>query len=262
MARIFSVDAFADAPFRGNPAGVCLLGGPADETWMRSIAAEMNHSETAFLWPEGDAFRLRWFTPEAEVDLCGHATLATSHVLWEEGLLGQGQVARYQTRSGILSASRAEGYIELDLPATVPEPCDPPPYLAESLGVPVEAILKSRFDFLALLGNEEAVRTLSPDFRALKAMGVRGCIVTARAETEEFDFVSRFFAPGVGIDEDPVTGSAHCALGPFWAGRLGKTSFTAYQASKRGGVLRVRLVGTRVFLAGQAVTILKGELKV
>ena len=262
MARIFVVDAFADEAFRGNPAGVCPLESPADEGWMKNVAAEMKHSETAFLWPEGEGFRLRWFTPDVEVDLCGHATLATSHVLWEEGILAPGQVAHYQTRSGPLFACRKEDLIELDFPATVPEPGSAPLNLSGALGAPIIGLWKSRFDLLALLPDEATIRGLNPDFRALKSLGLRGCIVTAQASTEGCDFVSRFFAPGVGIDEDPVTGSAHCALGPFWAGRLGKTEFTAYQASKRGGILRVTVAGDRVRLGGKAVTVLKGELMV
>lgn len=261
MARIFTVDAFTDAPFHGNPAGVCPMAGPADESWMKSVAAEMKHSETAFCWPEGEAFRLRWFTPEVEVDLCGHATLATSHILWEEGILASEEAAHYMTRSGALSATKRDGLIELDFPATAPEPTEIPLDLAEALGAPILGLWKSRFDLLALLDNESTVRGLHPDIQALKSLGLRGCIVTAQATAEGFDFVSRFFAPGVGIDEDPVTGSAHCALGPFWADRMGKNEFSAYQASKRGGIIRVRVEGDRVHLGGSAVTILEGQLR-
>lgn len=262
MPRIFVVDAFTSEPFRGNPAGVCPLEAPPPDPWMRSVAAEMKHSETAFLWPEGDGYHLRWFTPEAEVDLCGHATLASAHVLFSEGLTDPGEPVRFSTRSGILPARRGDGGIELDFPATAPQPCAPPAGLAEALGATPEGTWLSRFDYLALLPGESVLRGLAPDFRALRSMGVRGVIVTARGEGGRFDFVSRFFAPGVGIDEDPVTGSAHCTLGPFWAGRLGRSEFTAFQASARGGVVRVRLSGDRVFLAGEAVTVLRGELAV
>jgi PhzF family phenazine biosynthesis protein len=262
MAKIFVVDAFAAEPFRGNPAGVCPLESPPPDPWMRSVAAELKHSETAFLWPEAGGLRLRWFTPEAEVDLCGHATLATAHVLFSEGLADPAEAVRFSTRSGVLQAHRRDAGIELDFPATVPEPCAPPKGLAEALGVAPEGTWLSRFDVLALLSDEGSVRDLAPDFRALRSMGVRGVIVTARAEGGRFDFVSRFFAPGVGIDEDPVTGSAHCALGPFWAGRLGRSEFTAFQASARGGVVGVRLEGDRVFLTGEAVTVLRGDLAV
>jgi PhzF family phenazine biosynthesis protein len=260
MTKIFTVDSFADAPFRGNPAGVCPLDGPRDEAWMLAVAGEMKHSETAFFWPEGEALRLRWFTPEVEVDLCGHATLATSHILWEEGFLPPEREAHYLTRSGPLSAKRREGLIELDFPATVPEPAQESMDLAGALGAEILGLWRSRFDLLALLRDEAAVRGLAPDHRALRSLGLRGCIVTAQAETAGFDFVSRFFAPGVGIDEDPVTGSAHCALGPFWAERLDKSDLSAYQASKRGGSLRVRVAGDRVILGGKAVTVVKGEL--
>lgn len=260
MARIYTVDAFAEVPFRGNPAGVCPLEGPGEEAWMRAVAAEMKHSETAFFWPEGEGFRLRWFTPEVEVDLCGHATLATSHILWEEGFLPPGCKARYMTRSGPLSACNDNGLIELDFPATVPLPTEISPHLSDALGAPIRGLWKSRFDLLALLDDESVVRGLTPEFGALKSLGLRGCVVTAPSTAPGFDFVSRFFAPGVGIDEDPVTGSAHCTLGPFWADRLGKSDLVAYQASQRGGKLRVRVEGERVHLGGHAITVLRGEL--
>jgi PhzF family phenazine biosynthesis protein len=259
--RIVQVDAFADRPFSGNPAAVVLLERPADEVWMRNVALEMNLAETAFLVRRGDGdFDLRWFTPAVEVDLCGHATLASAHVLWEDGHLPTGAQARFHTRSGLLTADRRDGSILLDFPATTAQVVEPPSGLIEALGVRAAYVGKSAFDYLVEVDSEAAVRALTPDFGKLAALGGRGIIVTARASSPGFDFVSRFFAPGAGIDEDPVTGSAHTTLGPFWAPRLGKTSFVAYQASSRGGVVEVELAGDRVLLGGQAVTVLRGEL--
>jgi PhzF family phenazine biosynthesis protein len=228
----------------------------------------MNLSETAFLHregPEGESegdYRLRWFTPSVEVDLCGHATLATAHVLWSEGHLPADAPARFRTRSGLLTAVRRDGWITLDFPATPVLPDRPadPERLAKLLGAPVVAAGHSCFDLLAQLESEAAVRGLRPDIAGLKELPVRGVIVTGRASTPGFDFISRFFAPALGVDEDPVCGSMHCCLGPFWGSRLGKMDLVAYQASPRGGVLRVGLRGDRVALAGQAVTVLRGEL--
>jgi PhzF family phenazine biosynthesis protein len=239
---------------------------------MQSIAREMNLSETAFLVPRDDGYDLRWFTPAVEVDLCGHATLASAHTLWETGVLPPGQQARFHTRSGLLTCTLAAGQIEMDFPATPPRPVDPPPGLANALGIEPRWVGQNRFDFLVEVPEESDVRGVAPDFRALKALGVRGVMVTAKADlegsirpglptaAEPFDFVSRFFAPGAGIDEDPVTGSAHCTLGPYWGRRLAKDELLAFQASVRGGVVRVRLAGDRVILGGQAVTVLKGEI--
>jgi predicted PhzF superfamily epimerase YddE/YHI9 len=227
---------------------------------MRNVAREMNLSETAFLTPEADGFRLRWFTPAVEVDLCGHATLAAAHVLWEDGHLAPGAEARFHTRSGLLRAVRCGRWIELDFPVTAPLPAEAPPGLLAGLGVPVVAVSRSRFDYLVEVESEEAVRAIAPDFSALRKVEARGIVVTARASLPGFDFVSRFFAPTAGVDEDPVTGSSHCALALYWAARLGKTEMTAWQASARGGAIGVRLSGDRVILAGQAVTVMTGEL--
>lgn len=258
--RITQVDAFTDRPFGGNPAAVCILPGPAAEPWMRAVAREMNLSETAFLHREGDAFRLRWFTPAVEVDLCGHATLAAAHVLWEEGHLGPAEQAAFQTRSGRLNADRRGDRIELDFPSRPAERLDEPPGLAEALGAPIVWFGLNGMDALVELESERSVRDLRPDFGSLAKVEVRGVIVTARSDDPRYDFVSRFFAPLSGIDEDPVTGSAHCALGPFWGGRLGKTDLKGHQVSARGGVVGVRLEGSRVILGGRAVTVLRGEL--
>ncbi len=255
---LWHVDAFTAEPFAGNPAAVCLLDRARDDSWMQSVAAEMKHSETAFLLPEGSAWRLRWFTPAAEVDLCGHATLASAHVLLVTKRGGAGGIS-FLTRSGELKAARRGDLIELDFPAfsAVEEP--PPPGLLEALGVRARSTHRSRFDRLVELESEEAVRATKPDFRALSKVDTRGVIVTARGKRH--DFVSRFFAPAVGVDEDPVTGSAHCVLAPFWAARLKKDEMVGFQASPRGGEVRVRLQGDRVLLGGRAVTVLEGELK-
>jgi predicted PhzF superfamily epimerase YddE/YHI9 len=257
---LLQIDAFTDRPFAGNPAAVCLLTGPRDAAWMQQVAAEMNLSETSFLVPGDDGHHLRWFTPAVEVDLCGHATLAAAHALWETGRLRPEEPARFHTRSGLLTARRAGGWIEMDFPATPAEPCPPPDSLLAALGAVARSVGKNRFDYLVEVESEEALRRLGPDIAALARLPVRGVIVTARATMPGFDFVSRFFAPAAGVAEDPVTGSAHCCLGPFWRDRLGKDELRAYQASRRGGVLGVRVAGDRVRLRGQAVTVLRGEL--
>ncbi len=258
--KIVQVDAFASRPFSGNPAAVCVLSAPRDARWMQDVAREMNLAETAFLHPENEGYRLRWFTPAVEVALCGHATLASAHVLWEDGRLPAGQQARFHTQSGLLTADRRGDWIELDFPATPPAPAPEPPGLAAALGVTPRWVGRSRFDYLVEVDSEPTVRALTPDIQALAKVEARGIIVTSRATTSGYDFVSRFFAPRAGVPEDPVTGSAHCALTPFWSERLDRPEMTAYQASPRGGVIRVRLAGDRVILAGQAVTVLRGEL--
>jgi len=227
---------------------------------MQSVAAEMNLSETAFVAPRTDGFELRWFTPVAEVDLCGHATLASAHLLWETGRLAEADTARFHTRSGLLTAVRVDDWIELDFPATPAESIEPPPGLSDLLGSVPKFVGRSRFDLLLELTDAEELRDLNPDFVGLSSLPVRGLIVTAKSDVPEYAFLSRFFAPAAGINEDPVTGSAHCALAPFWAERLGKTEMTAYQCSARGGVVKVKLVGDRVLLRGKAVTVLRGEL--
>jgi predicted PhzF superfamily epimerase YddE/YHI9 len=253
---IVTVDAFTDVPFAGNPAAVCVLKEPRTEEWMRNVAREMNLSETAFLSPRDGEFGLRWLTPAVEVDLCGHATLASAHVLWQDGHLPAGKQARFHTRSGLLTADTLGDWIEMSFPAKVAVPAEPPEGLLQGLRVTSpRAVAKNQFDYLVEVESEEQLRALDPDHTVLRRIPVRGVIVTARSSTSEFDFVSRFFAPGSGVDEDPVTGSAHTALAPYWAGKLGKTEMTGYQASRRGGVVRVRMDGDRVILGGQAVTV-------
>ena len=258
--RIVQVDAFTNRPFAGNPAAVCVLKEGKPDQWLRDVAREMNLSETAFLWARDGEFDLRWLTPAVEVDLCGHATVASAHVLWEDRHLPEGRQARFHTRSGLLTADRRGEWIELNFPAKIAKAVDAPPDLLRALGVESARFVgQNAFDYLVELGSEEKVRQLAPDMTALKRHQVRGVIVTAPG-SGEFDFVSRFFAPGAGVDEDPVTGSAHTALGPYWAERLGKQAMTGYQASARGGVVRVTMAGDRVLLGGQAVTVMTGEL--
>ena len=259
---IVQVDSFTNELFAGNPACVCLLHAPADSSWMQDIAREMNVSETAFLVrrPSGE-FDLRWFTPAVEVELCGHARLASAHVLWEEGHLPRTDPARFHTHSGLLTAEARDGWIDMDFPAEPATPAAPPAGLVAAIGAEPRHVGQNRFDYLVELDNETTVRGLRPDIRRLGELpSARGVIVTGRGETDAFDFVSRFFAPAAGIDEDPVTGSAHCCLGPYWAGRLDKNTLTAYQASARGGVVGVRVDGDRVVLSGQAVTVFRAEL--
>jgi PhzF family phenazine biosynthesis protein len=259
--RIVQVDAFSNRAFAGNPAAVCVLAVAAPEPWMRNVAREMNLSETAFLVPREDGYNLRWFTPAVEVDLCGHATLASAHVLWEDGHLPESRQARFHTRSGLLTADRRGEWIEMDFPAKLAVAAVAPAELLPALGIAgAKFVGKNAFDYLVEVDSEEMVRAMAPDHSALRKVPVRGVIVTARSSDAEFDFVSRFFAPGSGIDEDPVTGSAHTALGPYWAGILGRSELTAFQASARGGVVRVRVQDDRVLLGGQAVTVMTGEL--
>jgi PhzF family phenazine biosynthesis protein len=257
---IVQVDAFTSRPFAGNPAAVCVLPAARDAVWMQNVATEMNLSETAFLLRQADGFNLRWFTPSVEVALCGHATLASAHVLWEAGHLKPGEQARFHTLSGLLTADKRGEWIEMDFPVKADEPAEPPARLCEALGVELKYVGRNKFDYIVELESEAVVRAIKPNHSLLGEISVRGVIVTARSANNGFDFVSRFFAPGSGINEDPVTGSSHCCLGPFWAKRLGKNELLAYQASARGGVVRIRLNGDRVLLGGQAVTVLRGEL--
>jgi PhzF family phenazine biosynthesis protein len=257
---ITQVDAFTNTPFGGNPAAVCILSEPGNVQWMRQVAQEMNLAETAFLHQQEDGFHLRWFTPAVEVDLCGHATLASAHVLWEEGHLQPEEQARFHTRSGLLTAERQGAWITLDFPATPTTSAFAPAELVQALGVEFAYVGKNQFDYLVEVGSEETLRALKPDMNLLERVPVRGVIVTSRSTSSEYDFVSRFFAPRVGISEDPATGSAHCTLAPFWGQRLDKSELVAYQASPRGGVFRVRVSSERIAIGGQAVTVLRGEL--
>jgi predicted PhzF superfamily epimerase YddE/YHI9 len=260
FAPLFLVDAFADHPFTGNPAAVCLLDRWPDDAWLQNVAAEMKQSETAFLVSGDSGYELRWFTPTVEVDLCGHATLASAFALWHAQRVPREEPIHFHTRSGQLSAYMRGELIELDFPIEPQQECPPPPGLLESLNVRAGYVGKSRFDLLLELDSEAAVRAVTPDFRQLAKVACRGVIVTARSSIASVDFVSRFFAPASGIDEDPVTGSAHCTLAHFWRARLNKCQFCAYQCSARGGRVEVQIVDDRVRLAGCASLVAKGHL--
>ncbi len=252
-AILHIVDAFTDKPFEGNPAAVCVLHAPADEGWMKRVAREMNLSETAFLHPIEGGYSLRWLTPTAEVSLCGHATLASAFTLWQTGSLKAGEAARFQTLSGWLTCRRDGEWIEMDFPATPAEPCPTPAGLGETLGCEIFCTSSNGTDCLAEVRDEQTLRAIKPNFSALATLPVRGVILTCASDSPQFDFASRFFAPAVGVNEDPVTGSAHCTLGPYWRAKLGKADFTAFQASERGGIVKVSVRGNRVLLRGQAV---------
>ncbi|MEN6664268.1 MAG: PhzF family phenazine biosynthesis protein [Phycisphaerae bacterium] len=283
---IFHVDAFTDKPFAGNPAAVCLLNEPAEAAWMQRVAAEMNLSETAFVAPRGEGYSLRWFTPACEVELCGHATLASAHVLYEQDRAGAGEAIRFHTASGLLTMHRRDGWIEMDFPAEAAHEAPPAAGMLAALGIAggqgkmrgrdlsmrdlslgdahatkqVTFVGRNRFDYIIELSSEAALRALAPNWAMLLPVETRGVIVTCTCDDRRFDFVSRFFCPAVGVNEDPVTGSAHCCLGPYWQGRLGKSELTGYQASARGGVVRLRVSGPRVMLMGQAVTVTEGTI--
>ena len=256
---IFQIDAFTSQAFTGNPAAVCLLNEEMGAAWMQAVAAEMNLSETAFVTPLESGFGLRWFTPVAEVDLCGHATLAAAHLLWEQAVTTAPEI-HFHTRSGVLSASQNGHSIELDFPATpaIPAPC--PEGLLPALGIETGEVLRNQYDYLIRIETEQSVRNMTPDFAQLSMIDTRGVMVTAPADGNDYHFVSRFFAPRFGIDEDPVTGSAHCTLAPYWADQLNNEQLTAFQASKRGGTVQMQLQGDRIILAGTAVTVLTGTL--
>ena len=260
VVPVIQVDAFTDKPFSGNPAAVCILTETRSQRWMQDVAREMNLSETAFLQPQEDGFDLRWYTPCVEVELCGHATLASAQVLWEMGYLTPSSQARFHTASGLLAAQRKGDWIELDFPVEREQPTAAPQGLAEALGVSPLYVGKNRFDYLVEIESEEILRELKPNWALLAEVPCRGVIVTSRTTSREYDFVSRFFAPRSGILEDPVTGSAHCCLGPFWSARIGKNELVGYQASARGGVVRIRLGESRIYLSGQAVIVMRGEM--
>ncbi|WP_040379237.1 PhzF family phenazine biosynthesis protein [Dethiobacter alkaliphilus] len=257
---IYTVDSFTEKPFSGNPAAVCRLSGPKEESWMQQVAREMNLSETAFIYPEGDGFNLRWFTPTTEVDLCGHATLAAAHILWEQNYLQQGAVAKFYTKSGLLTAEYVKDLIVLSFPVEAPVETEVPDYIIKALDVTPLFAGRNRLDYIIEVDSADTVRRLKPDFAQLRDMGLRGVMVTSRDRGADYDFISRYFAPGAGIEEDPVTGSAHCCLGPYWMSKLNKNRFVAYQASERGGTVLVEVLDDRVKLGGTAVTVLKGEL--
>jgi len=258
----FQVDSFTPEPYKGNPAGVCILDTNRDEVWMQLVAKEVNLSETAFVVQKSEQeFDLRWFTPTTEVDLCGHATLAASHILWEQNILSEDKEAVFSTKSGLLACKKCSDKISMDFPSEKAEKAEAPKGLLEALNINPLYIGKNRMDYIIEVESEKIVRALNPDFKALKAVKThRGIIITAKSDDEKYDFVSRFFAPAAGIDEDPVTGSAHCCLAPYWAEKLNKKEFKAYQASERGGGLDLLLSDDRVCITGKAVTVIAGKI--
>lgn len=258
--KCWQVDAFTDRPFGGNPAAVCWLDQDVPDDWMQAVAAEMNLSETAFVQRTDDGYSLRWFTPQAEVPLCGHATLASAHTLWSAGIQRPAEPIRFHTRSGVLVCQQNNDFIEMDFPDASTQEVDPPADLLAALGVSATYVGKSKDDHLVVVEDARTLRSLSPDFRRLNSVPTRAVMVTSSSDDPQFDFISRFFAPALGIEEDPVTGAAHCCLAPYWADVLGKKEMTAFQASSRGGVVRVQVSENRVILGGQAVTVWQGEL--
>ncbi|HSG71913.1 MAG TPA: PhzF family phenazine biosynthesis protein [Planctomycetaceae bacterium] len=256
------VDAFTSQPFAGNPAAVCFLDRDAADQWRQNVAAEMNLSETAFLRQIETGFELRWFTPTVEVDLCGHATLASAHAIWRRNLVAAESAIAFHTRSGTLTCTRDGEWIQLDFPSLPPEPCQTPPSLFAALGIDnAVAVVRSKYDFLVEVASAEIVREISPDFQKLREIDARGVIVTASSDNpDEVDFVSRFFAPRCGVNEDPVCGSAHCVLCPYWSSKSGKLTLIGHQISRRGGIIRVTLNGDRVLIGGHATTVLVGAL--
>lgn len=259
---VIQVDAFTDRPFAGNPAAVCVSQTPLDESLMQQIATEMNLSETAFLYPlEGEGnYSLRWFTPAAEIDLCGHATLASAHVLWTEGHLATGMTARFQTKSGELLASRQGELIQLDFPV---QPVHDAPISSAMVAAMNHADIvhgaRNDVNYLVELRSHQAVVNFIPDLNKIAKLPYQGVIITSAGEAP-YDFVSRYFVPAMGIPEDPVTGASHCSLAPYWQAKLGKDKMLAYQASERGGVLHVECTPERIYISGQAITVMRGEL--
>jgi PhzF family phenazine biosynthesis protein len=259
--QIVQIDAFTAEPYAGNPAAVCVLDGPAEETWMRKVAREMNLSETAFLYPIDGGFHLRWFTPRAEVDLCGHGTLATAHLLFEDGLASINETLRFKTRSGWVSATVKDERIELDFPVNPLEEMAPPAGLVDALGVRPVFVGGYPKGYLVVIDSETAVRELDPDLSSLAHLPRPKVCVSAPATAVDADFVSRLFAPAIGIPEDPVNGNSHTVLTPYWSGKLGKLEMVSHYVSERGGEVRVRLAGDRVLIAGKAVTVMRGTLE-
>ena len=258
--EIYQVDAFTNQPYKGNPAAVCILNESKEDKWMYNVAEEMSLPETAFIHKKEGKYNLRWFTPTHEVDLCGHATLASAKVLWETENAKREENIDFHTKSGVLTAKSKGDWIELDFPIEAEKEVDPPEKLIKALDVKPKYVGKNRMDYLIEVDNKEIIQKIKPDFRMLKEVDARGIIVTSKANSNRYDFVSRFFAPAIGIDEDPVTGSAHCCLAPYWKKRLNKNQFTAYQASNRGGTIKIKLGKERVYLSGQAVIIMEGNL--
>jgi PhzF family phenazine biosynthesis protein len=258
--RYYIVDAFTDQPFAGNPAAVVPLASWPSNQWMQRVAMELNLSETAYIVGGDGNYELRWFTPTTEVELCGHATLASAHTLWQHGYANNSSPITFHTHSGPLVCTRRDDSIELDFPLTAAAETAPPDLLQQALRVSPIFVGKSPFDYLVVVDNADIVREIAPDFPLLKQIAARGFIVTAASDQDGLDFISRFFAPAAGVEEDPVTGSAHCCLAPYWATQLGKNNLVAYQASRRGGTVSMQILNDRVVLGGKAITVMQGEL--
>lgn len=259
-SKIYVVDAFTKTPFTGNPACVCFLQEAKEDQWMQNVAFEMRLSETAFLFQQEDGFSLRWFTPKTEVDLCGHATLAAAHILWETGILKPDETAKFETNSGTITADKVDDLVEMKFPILYQRPADFNPELISAFNITPMYVGSFENKLLIEVDGEEIVKSIEPDFRKLQQFDERAVVITSLAESEEYDFVSRHFAPWVGVYEDPVTGSNHSCLGPYWARRLDKTELKAYQASPRGGMLNLRVEKDCVYIGGNAITVYEGEL--
>ncbi|MBD1380297.1 PhzF family phenazine biosynthesis protein [Metabacillus arenae] len=258
--KLYQIDAFTNQPFSGNPAGVCIFDEPKPSKWMQQIAMELNLSETAFLMHEKEGYSLRWFTPVSEVDLCGHATLASAHVLWETGILKESELAVFFTKSGKLTANKVDKWIHMNFPSEPEEKCDVQEELIKALGVSPLYVGRNRLDYLVEIQSEDELKNLNPNWGIYEETGARGIIVTCQSTDPSYDFISRAFYPEVGVIEDPVTGSAHCCLAPYWGRKLNRKQLTGYQASKRGGVVKMDWQGDRVILSGQAVTVMEMNL--
>ena len=257
----YQVDAFAVKPFKGNPAAVFLLESARDDSWLQAVAEEINLPETAFLLPKGHDYQLRWFTPTTEVDLCGHATIASAHILYEFGYYDFEETINFHTRSGIITSTFNRGTIELDMPRLNVKATPMPEGLPKILGTePVATLVSDAKTLIAEMPTSEHIRNFSPNFDEIENLDFEGLAITALSDDPRFDFISRYFSPRAGIPEDPVTGMAHCALGPYWEAKLGKSNLHAYQASARGGEVWLRVTPNRVFVGGKAVTVLAGEM--
>ncbi|OMP67848.1 PhzF family phenazine biosynthesis protein [Domibacillus epiphyticus] len=251
---------FTDRAFRGNPAAVCLIKEEKTDHWMQQVASEINLPVTAFIRTAGEEFQLRWFTPSTEIPICGHGTLASGYFLWENKYVQKEQSIHFQTKSGVVTANLVDDWVQLWFPALYEKEVETPEFLVEALGVKPVYIGQNQYDLLVEVASEEMVREMNPDIELISRMSVRGVIVTARSDTPDLDFVSRFFSPAQGLNEDYVTGSAHCCLGPYWKKKMGKHDFTAYQSSERGGLLKVNVEGNKVRIAGKVTSILDGRL--
>lgn len=261
--KVYQIDTFTDVPFKGNAAAVCILEKDYNDSILKNIAMEMNLSETAFLRQVSDnEFNLRWFTPEVEVSLCGHGTLASAHLLWENKMVEENNVINFNTLSGILTAKKKKEWIELDMPKGNLRKSDGDKFLLDSLEIVPKSIYEDEIVYLLEFNNEEEIIKLNPDFNLLQKARKEEIIVTSISNNENYDFVSRFFGPSIGVDEDSVTGSAHCYLAPYWGERLNKYEVLGFQASRRSGNVKCKLDGNRVLIQGKAITVLGGDLKI